>query len=54
MRRRDRLGWLLFLASAALFGAAGVRTADPFVVAGSAVFGGACLLFLSPNRSPGG
>lgn len=44
---RDFLGWLLFLASAVLFGVSGARAGDPLVVAGSAVFGFACLLFLS-------
>ncbi len=47
MPRRDAVGWLLFLASAVLFAIAGVRSGDPLVVAGSVVFGLACLLFLS-------
>ncbi len=47
MPMRDVLGWLLFLLSAALFAVAGLRADDPLVVAGSAVFGFACLLFLS-------
>ncbi len=56
MPKRDYLGWLLFLMSAVLFAVAGVRSEDPLVVAGSAVFGLACLLFLShaapsPRRS---
>jgi len=52
MSRRDRLGWLLFLISAVLFTAAGVRARDPLVIAGSVVFGVACLLFLTP-ATPG-
>jgi len=47
MPMRDVLGWLLFLLSAALFAVAGLRADDPLVVVGSAVFGFACLLFLS-------
>ena len=47
MPMRDVLGWLLFLLSAALFAVAGLRADDPLVVSGSAVFGFACLLFLS-------
>ena len=53
---RDFLGWLLFLVSAALFAVAGARSGDLLVVAGSAVFGFACLLFLShslPSRLGG-
>lgn len=39
----------MFLVSAGLFAAAGLRTRDPLVVAGSVVFGVACLLFLTPT-----
>jgi hypothetical protein len=46
MPRHHRAGWGLFLLSAVLFGVAGVRSGDPWVVAGSVVFGVACLLFL--------
>lgn len=45
--RRDAAGWLSFLTSAVLFAVAGVRSGDLLVVAGSVVFGLACLLFLS-------
>lgn len=47
MRRSHRVGWWLFLASAVLFTVAGVRTGDPWVVAGAVVFGVACVLFLA-------
>ena len=49
MHRRDRWGWLLFLVSAVLFTAAGVRAGDWLVVGGSIVFGVACLFFLAPR-----
>ncbi len=45
-----RLGWVLFLGSAALFTWAGVRAEDPVVVAGSILFGAASVLFLLPRR----
>lgn len=51
MPREHRAGWLLFLLSAALFTAAGVRSGDGLVIAGSVVFGLACLLFLV-SRAP--
>lgn len=41
-----RIGWWLFVASALLFGYSGITAGDPAVIAGSAVFGLACLLFL--------
>ncbi|MFP3883106.1 MAG: hypothetical protein ACLFRT_04335 [Actinomycetota bacterium] len=44
-----RLGWILFLISAVLFATAGIRSGDWLVVAGSVVFGGACVLFLWPE-----
>lgn len=44
---RDAMGWVLFLVSAVLFAAAGVRSDDPLVISGSVVFGLACVLFLS-------
>lgn len=44
-----RLGWILFLISAVLFATAGIRSGDWLVVAGSVVFGGACVLFLWPD-----
>lgn len=49
-----RAGWLLFLASAVLFAWSGVLAGDWLVVAGSVVFGGACVLFLVPDGDPGG
>lgn len=48
MQRRERVGWVLFLASAVLFAWAGFRAGDWLVVAASALFGGACVLFLLP------
>ncbi len=40
----------MFVVSAVLFGWSGARSGDLLVVAGSAVFGLACLLFLVPAR----
>ncbi|WCO65319.1 hypothetical protein PO878_12515 [Iamia majanohamensis] len=45
-----RLGWALFLLSAALFTWSGIRAEDPVVVAGSLVFALASALFLLPPR----
>lgn len=45
-----RLGWALFLLSAALFTWSGIRAEDPVVVAGSLVFALASALFLLPSR----
>lgn len=50
MPRLHQIGWLLFLLSAVLFAAAGIRSGDWLVVAGSVVFGTACGLFLMPDR----
>ena len=50
MPRLHRLGWILFLVSAVLFLAAGLRGGDWLVVAGSVVFGAACVLFLMYER----
>ena len=50
MSRLHRAGWLLFLLSAMLFGVSGVRSGDWLVIAGSVVFGAACVLFLLPDR----
>ena len=47
MHRLHRLGWSLFIVSAVLFGWAGARSGDWLVVAASAVFGLACVLFLA-------
>jgi hypothetical protein len=44
--RLHRLGWAIFILSALLFGWSGVRAEDWLVVAGSVVFGLACVLFL--------
>ena len=49
---RHRLGWYLFLASAVLFTAAGIRDGDVVIVAASVVFGLACLLFLTGSGRP--
>lgn len=46
MPTRHRWGWILFLVSAVLFTAAGIRDDDPIVIAASVVFGLACVLFL--------
>ena len=46
MPRAHRYGWQLFILSAILFAAAGLRDGDPLVVAASLVFGVACVLFL--------
>jgi hypothetical protein len=48
--RLHRLGWILFLVSAVLFAVQGWQSGDWLVVAGSLVFGGACVLFLLPER----
>ena len=50
MRGVHKLGWLLFLVSAVLFTISGVRSGDVLVVTASIVFGGACVLFLLPDR----
>lgn len=50
MSPRQRTGWVLFVVSAVLFAVAGVRSGDWLVVAASLVFGGACVLFLFPDR----
>lgn len=46
VRRSHRLGWLTFVASAILFGWAGVRSGDAVVVAASILFGAGCVVFL--------
>lgn len=46
MPLHHRIGWLMFVASAVLFGISGVRSGDVPVMIGSAVFGVACLAFL--------
>lgn len=50
MPKRETAGWILFLVSAVLFTAAGVRSGDELVVAGSVVFGVACVFFLVRPR----
>ena len=49
VRRAEQIGWLMFMASAIFFGWSGVRAGDWLVVAGSVVFGLACVLFLLPH-----
>jgi hypothetical protein len=44
--RPHRWAWLLFVLSAVLFTAAGVRDGDLLVVGASVVFGVACVIFL--------
>lgn len=51
MRHVDRVGWVMFMVSAVLFGWSGLRAGEPYVVAGSVVFGLACVLFLLPTRA---
>lgn len=46
MSRAHRFGWLLFLVSSVCFAVAGLLTRDWWVVAGSAIFGVACVVFL--------
>jgi hypothetical protein len=41
-------GWVIFVASAAMFIASGVRAGDAFSTAGSVLFLGACFVFLAP------
>jgi len=43
-----RIGWMMFITSAVLFGISGVRSGDVPAVAGSVVFGVACVAFLKP------
>lgn len=50
MPRAHRVGWALFLVSAALFAWSGIRVGDPVVVAGSIAFGVASACFLLPAR----
>ena len=50
VRHAERVGWVMFIASAVLFTASGVRSHDPLAVAASLVFGVACVLFLLPRR----
>ncbi|NND84836.1 MAG: hypothetical protein HKN46_06765 [Acidimicrobiia bacterium] len=52
MARLHSIGWILFLLSAVAFAASGVRSGDWLVVAGSIIFGAACVLFLIPDRRP--
>jgi hypothetical protein len=50
--RAHRLGWLLFVLSAVLFTAVGVRDGDWLVIAASVAFGVACILFLVIHEEP--
>lgn len=45
-----RLGWVLFIVSSVFFTWSGYRARDWVAVAGSVVFGLACILFLLPDR----
>lgn len=47
-RRGAFIGWMLFVVSACLFLASGLRSADPLSIAGSAFFLIACCVFLIP------
>ena len=49
MRRGHLLGWMLFLASAFIYLAAGIRSGDWLVVLGSVVWAVACGVFLSAD-----
>lgn len=44
--RRQWWGWVLFLVSAIIFVAVGIRDRDMLLVTGSAAFLAACVLFL--------
>ncbi len=44
----EAAGWIIFIASAAMFTAASVRAGDPYGTAGSVLFLGACFVFLVP------
>lgn len=50
MSGAHRLGWVLFLVSAVLFAISAIRSGDVLVLVASVVFGGACVLFLLPER----
>ena len=49
MHVNHRIGWALFLASALVFVAVGLRDGDVLVTAASVLFGLACVLFLLPG-----
>ena len=49
----EQVGWGMFMVSAVFFGWSGIRSGDALVVAGSVVFGVACILFLLPSRAAG-
>lgn len=48
-RRRETVGWVLFVFSALGFIASGIRSGDLFALAGSVVFLIACIAFLWPD-----
>lgn len=47
-RSTDLWGWILFLLSAVVFVAVGIRDGDALMTLGSALFLAACVLFLVP------
>ena len=49
MRRGHLIGWLLFLASAMVYLAAGIRTGDWLVISGSVIWAIACFVFLATD-----
>ena len=49
MRRGHLIGWLLFLASATVYLAAGIRTGDWLVIIGSVIWAIACFVFLATD-----
>ena len=51
MHRAHRYAWQLFILSAVLFTAAGVRDGDWLVIGASVVFGVACVIFLVVEES---
>ena len=51
MRRGHLIGWLLFLASAMVYLAAGIRTGDWLVIIGSVIWAIACFVFLATDRA---
>lgn len=48
--RLHTLAWLLFLVCGVIYIAASIRDGDPLMIAGSACFVIAVIIFLIPNR----